>query len=147
MSTNRPEYITMSALTELDEPDFVPFDLPKGKPSIMPSVLVTTPMGNEIVDPSWCDEPTRMLSIDEVLLLVRETEKIALAERLVSGLHTRPTVRSMVAVNMPPSSRRAEPVVEIVEPVRSKRYSDRPLQLVIEESVDWLLPMEPEELV
>lgn len=77
---------------ELDEP-FLASVPPKSM------VAVPTPAGNEIVDPRDCEEPTRVMTREEL-------------DRLLD-LDRRPTVRSMQAV-YPPSSR-PEPVVEVVD--------------------------------
>lgn len=83
--------------------------------SVPPEAFVAVgPHGNELVDPSWCSEPTRIMSKEQTQALLEEVrESQRLEQHLLQGIHTRPTVRSMQAVSMPPS--RPTPEVEVVD--------------------------------
>lgn len=77
---------------ELDEP-FLASVPPLG-------LAVPTPTGDELVDPRDCEEPTRVMTREEL-------------DRLLN-LDRHPTVRSMQAVDPRPSSRPC-PEVEVVD--------------------------------
>lgn len=77
-------------LAELDEPFPETPPLPLSTPPLDHWAIVSTPKGEEIVEKSWTDEPTRVMTKEEIDALL--------------SIHTRPTLRSMEAV-MPPSSR------------------------------------------
>ena len=105
-------------LNSSDLVDEVPIDLLPSRRTNRPTAYVAVgPNGTELVDPIWCEEPTVVMSADqsqELLEQVRaELAAEELTKELVRGLHTRPTVRSMQAVSMPPS--RPVPPVEVVE--------------------------------
>jgi len=94
-------------LATLDQP----FDLPPPTPPfelvVMSSsnlqMVVSGPQGDELVDPSWCDEPTKIMSAEEIRSLLRQ-----------AGLHTHETLRSMMAVTPPSSRREPEEMVSMV---------------------------------
>jgi hypothetical protein len=103
-------------LASLDDP-FAPPETPPFELSVLScsnlQMVVPGPRGDELVDPSWCDEPTRIMSAEEIRSLLVQ-----------AGPHTHETQRSMTAV-MPPSSRRREPeemVSEAAVPVSGVRH-------------------------
>lgn len=74
----------------------------------LPALVRNTPVGDELCDAAWADTPTRVLSWEEtegLLSQVRETKRSEHRSR--SGIHTRPTVRSMAAATA------ARPVLEL----------------------------------
>lgn len=97
---------------EIDEPfELSSTDLEEFRPATLLPPKLNTPGGREeLVDPSWLEEQTVIMSRDELENLL-QGEK--LVRELTQSLHTRPTVRSMQAV-MPPSQR-PDPVVEVVD--------------------------------
>lgn len=105
--------LTIDEPFELSEADLVEVasDL---KWSVPPAAFVAVgPNGNELVDPTWCSEPTRIMSPEQTQALLEEVrESQRLEQHLLQDIHTRPTVRSMQAV-VPPS--RPAPEVEVVD--------------------------------
>lgn len=90
----------------LDEP-FLPLNSPP--PTV--GTAITGPNGSqELVDLDWLEERTLVMDRAE---LDRLLEAERLTQLLRTQLHTRPTVRSMEAVNLPPS--RPVPEVEVVD--------------------------------
>lgn len=83
-------------LKTVDEPfsEELPFPLSqqqlKRSPSVTMLCVVPCPRGDKLVDPSWLEEETVIMSREQLEYLL--------------GVDRRPTVRSMQAV-MPPSSR------------------------------------------
>lgn len=68
------------------------------KPLPNVEVVCHTPLGEELTQTSWLDEPTRIMSKEELnQILTEEAEKIREQERLKRFLHTRPTIK-MAAV-------------------------------------------------
>lgn len=116
--------LTITALdaTELDSSDLelddpfveLSWSTPPAKSPTLIPVRMNTPNGDELCDPSWCEEPTRVMSKEETDRLLEQVRESQRLEQLFSqGIHTRPTVRSMQAVSMPPS--RPVPEVTVVE--------------------------------
>lgn len=113
--------LTIDEPFELEDEDLMlveelSWSAPPRPPTLIPGRF-NTPGGNELVDPLWCEEPTLVMSADQskelLELVAQQVEEERLAQHLVQGIHTRPTVRSMEAVSMPSS--RPVPPVEVVE--------------------------------
>lgn len=86
-------------LNTLDDPfQKGAFPLSRRRPqSVTMQCVVPCPRGEELVDPSWLEEATVVMSRQQL-------EVLLLKETLLANLHTRPTQRSMQAV-VPPSNR------------------------------------------
>ena len=110
---NEPE-LTVTGEEDYFEVD-EPFSLVTVKPPPMSGLLcvVPSPKGDELVDPSWCDEPTRIMSREEIRCLLRQ-----------AGPHTHETLRSMVAVTPPSSRREPEEMVTVVGAEPAARGQD-----------------------
>jgi len=110
--------LTIDEPFELAEDDLVEIQATSDlKWSVPPAAYMAVgPNYTELVDPVWCEEPTLVMSADQSKELLEQVaaqlEEDRLAEHLLAGIHTRPTVRSMQAV-VPPS--RPAPEVEVVD--------------------------------
>lgn len=98
-------------LNQLDDPfQDVPFQLsqqPKRAISTMMQCVVPCPRGEELVDPSWLEEATVVMSRQQL-------EDLLLKESLLANLHTRPTQRSMQAVAVASSRPPPESLVTVL---------------------------------
>lgn len=62
-------------------------------------VVCKTPLGEELSSASWLDEPTRIMSQEELADLLLKEEKIHEQDQLRQFLHTKPTIK-MSAVKL-----------------------------------------------
>lgn len=117
MSFKKTASQMLRAIMTLDDP-FSPVEDTQGAQSSNDDLLhgnghmisVATPLGDEAVDPYWCEEPTRIMKLSELQTVWTHSEKERQQEReqimnLISALdfHTRPTLQSMTAVRTPTS--------------------------------------------
>lgn len=56
-------------------------------------VVCKTPLGEELSAASWLDEPTRIMSQEELGDLLLRVERIQEQDRLRQFLHTKPTIK------------------------------------------------------
>jgi len=127
---NQEPQLTIDEPFELSSSDLeeepLAIDLLPSRRTVPPGSLnmtVAGPNGNELVDLSWCNEPTRIMSKEQTQALLEEVrESQRLEQHLMQGIHTRPTVRSMQAV-VPPSRPCTE--VEVVDSQGRKVEADQ----------------------
>jgi hypothetical protein len=56
-------------------------------------VICKTPLGEELSAASWLDEPTRIMSQEELTDLLLRVERIHEQDQLRQFLHTKPTIK------------------------------------------------------
>jgi hypothetical protein len=91
---------------------------------------VNTPRGEELVDRQWCDEPTKVMSAEQLAGLINDARASAeLGRHLAAALsptsfRRKSTAKSMRAVQLPKQAP-ADPVIEVIEVPYSRRYGLR----------------------